>query len=136
MGTASPPAQPRRPGEPGALKLSRSDRIRAGGDIRAVMKRGKRRRTEQVDVFFAASPGSFPRLGVVVPKHRHTIVERNLVRRRLREIGRVELLPRLRSAGRSLDVLLRARPEAYGAPFASLREGLVRWAEEETCAGS
>ena len=88
------------------------------------------------DVFFAASPESFPRLGLVVPKHRHTIVERNLVKRRLREIGRVEVLPRLRESGRAVDVLIRARSEAYDASFEELREQLVAWVEEETCAAS
>lgn len=89
-----------------------------------------------MDVFFAASPESFSRLGLVVPKHRHTSVERNRVKRRLREIGRVDVLPRLRASGRVLDVLIRARPEAYGATFATLRDELVQWAEGETCAQS
>lgn len=100
------------------------------------MKRGKRGRTGHLDLFFQASPESFPRLGLVVPKHRHTIVERNLVKRRLREIGRVEVLPRLRSAGRPLDVLIRARKEAYQASFATLHDELVHWVEGETCAAS
>ena len=100
------------------------------------MKRGNRKRTKHTDVFSADSPESFPRLGLVVPKHRHTIVERNLVKRRLREIGRVEILPRLRAAERNLDVLIRARAEAYDASFGVLREELVRWVEEATCATS
>lgn len=100
------------------------------------MNRGNRKRTRHTDVFYAASPESYPRFGLVVPKHRHTNVERNLVKRRLREIGRVEILPRLRSAGRNLDVLIRARSEAYDAPFHVLRDQLVRWVEDETCAAS
>jgi ribonuclease P protein component len=71
-----------------------------------------------------------------VPKHRHTGVERNRVKRRLKEIGRIEVLPRLRSAGRSLDVVVRARREAYGASYATLRDELVTLAEETWCAGS
>jgi ribonuclease P protein component len=62
---------------------------------------------------------------VVVPKHRRRIVDRNRLRRRLREIGRTELLPRLRRDERALDVLIRARPEAYEAPFADLQRELV-----------
>jgi len=82
-----------------------------------------------VDVFFAASPVAIPRFGLVVPKHRHRIVERNRLKRRLREIARTEVLPRLRGAGRPLDVLVRARPEAYAAGFEALRDDLTRWAE-------
>jgi ribonuclease P protein component len=51
-------------------------------------------------------------------------VARNLLKRRLREIGRRRLLPALRGAGVGLDVLVRARPQAYEADFADLREQL------------
>ena len=65
-----------------------------------------------------------------MPKHKQKIVRRNLVKRRLREIGRREMLPTLDAAGRSLDLLVRARPEAYGATFEALREELVQLREE------
>ena len=65
----------------------------------------------------------------MVPKHRRTAVARNLVKRRLREICRTELLPTLRDAGVAVDVLVRARPEAYGASFEELREELRTIAE-------
>lgn len=61
---------------------------------------------------------------MVVPKHRRTIVERNLLKRRLREIGRTRVLPALREAGLALDVMVRARPEAYDARFQELRDEL------------
>lgn len=76
------------------------------------------------------SPVAFSRLGVVVPKHRHRIVERNRVKRRLREIGRTAILPALREAGLALDVLVRARPEAYEATYEELRDQLGTWTEE------
>ena len=66
----------------------------------------------------------------MVPKYRNSGVERNLIKRRIREIGRRELLPRLREAGIVLDILVRARPEAYGAPFDALRDDLVRTLEK------
>jgi ribonuclease P protein component len=88
-----------------------------------------------LDAFVSASPFARPRWGVVVPKHKHTIVERNRVKRRLREIGRTEVLPRLTTAERPLDVLVRARPEAYDASFAELRDDLVRLTEE-LCSGA
>lgn len=81
-------------------------------------------------MFISASPALHPRLGVVVPKHRRRIVERNRLKRRLREIGRVILLPMLRTAEAPLDLLVRARPEAYGASFAELRDDLTVVGEE------
>ncbi len=60
-------------------------------------------------------------MGLIVPKHRQRIVDRNRLKRRLREIGRTEVLPFLREAGRNLDVLVRARREAYGVGYATLR---------------
>jgi len=56
-------------------------------------------------------------------------VDRNRLKRRLREIGRVEMLPRLDEAGASRDVLVRARGEAYEAAFDELRSQLIDWTE-------
>ena len=81
-------------------------------------------------MFVSASPVSRSRLGLVVPKHKQKIVRRNLVKRRLREIGRREVLPRLDRAERGFDLLVRARPEAYAASFEELRDELVAVAEE------
>lgn len=64
-----------------------------------------------------------------MPRHRRTVVLRNLLRRRLREIGRQELLPLLEGAGRNVDLLVRARPEAYGASYQELRMELLRYVE-------
>jgi ribonuclease P protein component len=86
-------------------------------------------------VFVSVSPVSRSRLGLVVPKHKQTIVLRNRLKRRLREIGRTELLPRLGDCDRHFDVLVRARPEAYGAEFEALRDELVR-AVEEACSSA
>jgi ribonuclease P protein component len=81
-------------------------------------------------VFVSPSPVARPRIGIVVPKHKHDIVDRNLVKRRLRDAARRFVLPLLRSRGAALDVMLRARPEAYGAPYAEMRDDLVALAEE------
>lgn len=80
-------------------------------------------------MFVAPAPGRLPRYGTVVPLHRRRVVDRNLLRRRLRELGRRDVLPRLREASRSLDVLVRARPEAYAAAYAELRLELTRLTE-------
>ena len=123
MSAARPEAEEPR-GPWGGRRLPKASRIRRTPEIRELLRRGKRKRTTHLDVFFAASPASRPRLGVLVPKHRHEVVERNLLKRRLRELGRTRVLPALWSARRSLDVMLRARAEAYEASFAELREEL------------
>jgi ribonuclease P protein component len=96
------------------------------------MRRGERERTPYMDVFSSASPSSFPRFGLVVPKYGRRIVDRNRLRRRLRDLGRREVLPRLRNADCGTDVLVRTRPDAYEAGYDRLREELVRWVERRT----
>lgn len=95
-----------------------------------MLRRGKRRRASGLDVFLAASTAPRARFGVIVPKHGHTIVDRNRLRRRLREIGRLEVLPRLDTHPRNLDFLVRARREAYHMAFRQLRNQLVNVTEE------
>ena len=53
---------------------------------------GRRWRTEHLDVRASASPLSFARSGLVVPKHGKTAVERNKLKRRLRELVRTMIL--------------------------------------------
>ncbi|NIP58751.1 MAG: ribonuclease P protein component [Gemmatimonadetes bacterium] len=122
-------ARPGRPGAPGGCRFPPRRRITKAGEIRRTLRRGKRERTSHLDVFDAASPVSHSRLGVIVPTHGRRIVERNRLKRRLREIGRVEVLPRLDEAGASRDVLVRARGEAYGAAFDELRSELIDWTQ-------
>ena len=115
---------------PRGFALPRAARITNSGEIRELFRRGKRRKTRHLDAFVSPSPSAFPRWGVVVPKHKREIVERNRVKRRLREAGRTVLLPALGNRGAVLDVLLRARPEAYTAPFAALRDDVAALTEE------
>jgi len=72
--------------------------------------------TERLEARAAASLLLYARVGIVVPKHRQKIVSRNRVKRRLRELVRVELLPELQG----VDLLIRAKPEAYGSSFQQL----------------
>ena len=62
------------------------------------------------------------RIGLVVPRFKHSAVERNQVKRRLRELSRLQLLPTDLPA----DMVLRIRPEAYGASFSVLATDIVR----------
>ena len=83
--------------------------------------RGKRLRTEHLEVRVIASPLPHPRVGLVVPKHRQSAVSRNRLKRRLREIVRTQLLRRLPP----IDVVVRAKPGAYTASFAILERELL-----------
>ena len=80
-------------------------------------KAGRRLRTEHLEVRTTDSLLSHARAAVVVGKHRHTIVERNKLRRRLRELVRTTLLP---DAG-SMDLVVRSLPSAYEASFEELK---------------
>ncbi len=83
------------------------------------MKRaGRRLRTEHLEVRTVASLLSHVRLAVIVGKHRHTVVERNRLRRRLRELARIRLIP----FHSELDVVIRSLPTAYKASFSALTE--------------
>jgi len=82
--------------------------------------------TEHLEARASASLLRHPRVGIVVPKYKHSIVSRNRVRRRLRELARIRLLPNLGS----VDLLVRAKPPAYGTTFEQLAsdvEAIARW---------
>lgn len=59
-------------------------------------------------------------MAIVVPKYGATAVARNLVKRRLRELVRRELLPTLKPQ----DMVVRATPLAYRVPFETLQAGV------------
>lgn len=130
---SSRPCQTRREGRrevggasrPRGESLPREARITRSAEIEALLERGKRRRTRNLDVFFAPSPASRSRFGAIVPKHGHRIVDRNLVKRRLREIGRRDVLPRLDATEAWTDVLVRARRSAYAAGYEDLKRELA-----------
>jgi ribonuclease P protein component len=108
----------------------RERRITRGAEIRALFARGKRSRTPHLDVLFSDSPASFARAALVVPRYGNTAVRRNRVKRRLKEVLRREMLPRLDAAGVRVDVVVRARREAYDVSYARLSEELVAWLEK------
>jgi ribonuclease P protein component len=111
-------------------RLPRTRRITSSNEIRALFQRGKRSRTSHLDVFDFTSPFAYPRVGVVVPKHRRNSVERNQLKRRLREVLRLQVLPRLSDRSLGVDVLVRARREAYDASFEQLNDELVEYVEK------
>jgi ribonuclease P protein component len=82
------------------------------------MRAGRRLRTEHLDVRSIDSLLSYARVAVVVGKHGHEIVERNRLRRRLRELARTRLIPEING----LDVVIRATNAAYEASFDRLSD--------------
>ena len=73
-----------------------------------------------------ASLLSFPRVGFIVPRYGRTAVERNRLKRRLREIVRTRLLPELPA----VDLVIRTRPSAYAAAAALLADDLRQVARQ------
>ena len=96
-------------------------RLARAAEIRQIGREGKRIRTPHCDVRISASLLLSGRVGIVVPKFGRHSVDRNRVKRRLSELVRCELLPHLHH----IDVLIRTRPEAYGASFDALRDDVM-----------
>ena len=87
------------------------------------MRDGKRLRTSNLDLRVVLATGAVSRIGFIVPKHGHSSVERNRLKRRLRELGRLRLLDVMRgvSAVSAVDVVMRAQPGAYRLEYVQLR---------------
>ena len=120
-----------------AQGFPRRHRLTRGTELDVVRREGKRVRTEHLEVRVLASLQSFlradtpaardaepprPRVGIVVPKHRQSGVARNRLKRRLRELVRLRLLPTLPP----VVLVVRVRPEAYGATFEQLARQIER----------
>ena len=84
---------------------------------------GRRLRSKKLDICWLPNEVGHSRLGLVVPRYGCTAVARNKLKRRLREIARRRLLPRMAS----FDLVLRPRPTAYRAVFSDLSLELERW---------
>jgi ribonuclease P protein component len=64
------------------------------------------------------SPHAYLRAGIVVPRHKHNAVERNTLKRRLREIVRLWVLP----LGIPMDLVIWAQRAAYDMTYDRLRQ--------------
>lgn len=93
-----------------------------------VRHEGKRFRTTHLEVRYIASLLRHPRVGIIVPLHKHGAVARNRVKRRLRELSRQALLPAL-AARAPVDVVMRAMPSAYSSGFDDLASDVARIAD-------
>ncbi len=73
-------------------------------------------RAAHLELRVAASPLSFARVGFIVPKHGQNSVKRNRLKRRLRELVRVTVLPGLTPG----DLVIRTLPSAYSQSWVVL----------------
>lgn len=96
-------------------------------DFEAVRREGKRIRTRTLEVRSVASLRRLTRIGIIVPRYQHSAVDRNLLKRRLREILRRECQEALAQLDVH-DVVVRATPSAYASDFATLRSELTQLA--------
>jgi ribonuclease P protein component len=109
----------------------RRRRLTRGAELDLVRREGKRVRTEHLEVRVLASLSAFPRLGdaarvgIVVPRHRQSAVDRNRLKRRLRELVRLRLLPTLATLP-PMALVVRANPGAYAATFEQLARQVER----------
>lgn len=78
-------------------------------------------RGAHLELRVATSPLSFARVGFIVPKHGQTSVARNRLKRRLRELVRVTVLPSLVPQ----DVVIRTLPGAYAQAWDALRRDVA-----------
>lgn len=62
------------------------------------------------------------RVGLIVPKFKQSGVARNRLKRQLRELARLHLLP----AGLSADIVIRIRPEAYLTTYDVLMKDMLQ----------
>ena len=110
----------------------RSHRLTRGDDLNAVRLTGARFRVPHLDIRTRGSPPNlaYARVGFVVPKYAHSAVDRNRLKRRLRELTRTQLLPILPP----MDLVIRALPSAYEVSFATLTRAIARVAEH-LCGG-
>lgn len=102
-------------------RFPRSFRLTRGVELRTVLREGKRIRTQHLELRVIASLLHHPRIGFIVPKHGRSIVERNQLKRRLREIVRLNVLKRLAP----VDVIVRVQPDAYSTSFEVLERELL-----------
>jgi ribonuclease P protein component len=82
-----------------------------------------RLRVDDFDVRALLTDRNTLRVGLIVPRYKHTAVDRNRLKRRLRELVRVRLLPPWREGApgrRRADVVVRALPAAYHMSMADL----------------
>lgn len=106
-------------------QLPRERRITTRREIAALLG-GVRARGPALELYRRPAAGPVARATCITPKHGRSGVERNRLRRRIKELMREILLPR----GEGEDWLVRTRPAAYDLSYAELRATLKALADE------
>lgn len=89
--------------------IAQKYRFHGHGSVRYVLKNGKGERHHSMSIKFVDNPRrQYSRVGIIVSKKvLHDAVQRNRVRRRLYELVRTKLLPKLNSNNKpSIDVVV------------------------------
>jgi ribonuclease P protein component len=111
------------PGFGGHAKFPRRVRLLRHGDFEGVYQRGKRHFAPHMTVFYLRrAEGSGPRVGFTVGKVLGGAVERNRVRRRLREAVRLHLGELVAP----VDLVIHPKKSALTAHFSELESGISR----------
>ncbi len=106
---------------PGALSLRRGERLRRASEIQALFRQGNRdEQASFVALWRQRDRGR--RVGFAASRRTGGAVERNRVRRRIREAYRREQ----RALRASVDVLFIGRPSVLGRRFTELAEEMRR----------
>ncbi|MHB8573462.1 MAG: ribonuclease P protein component [Candidatus Dormibacteria bacterium] len=111
--------------------MKRKFRLRDGRDFRRVIEARRSAGGDLLVVYFRRS--TLPvRVGVTVSRKIPGAVERNRIKRRLRELARLHLLARVETG----DIVLVGRPAAAGVAFGQLEEELHRLMSRLQIAGA
>ena len=108
-----------RPSQP-KLGFPRSARLLRSTDFRRVYAKGRRRNLGFLVAFFLASGERASRVGLTVPRSLGGAVERNRLKRRLREAVRKHRA----ELGPGWDIVLQPRPAAKTTPLPEIEEAL------------
>jgi len=114
---------PRMPGSGGRAKFPRTARLLRHSDFDRVYKQGKRHFAAHMTVFYLRRiSGGGPRIGFTLGKVVGTAVERNRVKRRLRETVRLHRLELMVP----VDVVIHPKKTAIRVEFSELEKEVRR----------
>jgi len=105
-----------------SAEFARQARLRKHADFDKVYRTGRRLFSAHMTVFFLRRDAGPARVGFTVTRAMGTAVERNRIRRRLREAVRLNL----GAVGSAVDVVIHPKKSAQAADFAELREEIAR----------
>lgn len=109
--------------------------LRRKADFDAIGRGGSVRSTRLLVLRYVRTNRAETRIGMSTPRTLGGAVQRNRVRRRLRELVREQLRERQATMGAGWDLLLIARPEAAKASHAELRAALRSLVERSEMGG-